>query len=763
MNQALLQDAMRLRRAGKLNEAAEIYGQVLRNEPRHFEALHALGILSYQRGRLEEAEKLIRDAMACNPNAPDAAYNHACLLQKLNRQEEAIASFDRALALKPDYIEALVNRSTVLSGLKRYGEALANSDRVVAIKPELAEAWGNRGGILLALERLDESLASYDRAVALKPVYVDAWKNRAVILSRLNRHPEALEAIDKALALAPKGPDLFLRRADVLALLNRHEEAASDYERYLTLTPTDADAWHARGFALKLARRRTEALACFDQALALAPGRPAILESRGNLFFELERFEEAARDYEALLATDAPPSWARGYVTICRLHGCDWRGIEESRRAIAADLKAGKYVLDPMGIAILSDSLEDQLSCARIWAKDKVPRPVRALWNGERYRHDRIRLAYLSADFRTHATAFLMAGVFEQHDRSQFETVAVSYSTNDRSPMRSRLEASFDRFVDVLDRNDTEVAQMMRDMEIDIAVDLKGYTAESRPGILAARPAPVQAHYLGFPGTMGAECVDYLIADPVVVPPEHRAFYTEKIAYLPDAYQCNDRRRKVAERTPTRFEMGLPEGFVFCCFNNNHKLMPEMFDVWMRVLGAVDGSVLWLLQTNPAVAANLRREAKARGISPDRLVFAARADPSLHLARQSLADLFLDTVPYNAHTTTSDALWVGLPVLTVLGSTFAGRVAASLLQSAGVPELVTRSLPEYEELAVKLAREPWRLASTRAKLRGTRDTCALFDTTRITRSLESVYCRMWDIHQSGSPPETFAVGGVPPQ
>jgi predicted O-linked N-acetylglucosamine transferase (SPINDLY family) len=763
MSHALLRDAMRLRRAGRLNEAAEIYSQVLRNEPKHFEALHGLGILSYQRGRLDEAERLIREAMTSNPNAADAAYNHACLLQKMDRLDEALSSFDRALALKPNYVEALVNRSGVLSSLQRHDEALANSDRVVAIRPDLAEAWNNRGGIFQALERFEEALASYDRAVMIKPGYADAWKNRSIVFTLQDRKEEALQALDKALELMPDSSDLLCRRADLFALLNRPEAAAVDYQRYLALKPEDVDAWHARGFALKLLKRGPEALACFDKALELVPGRPAILESRGNLFFEMERFEEAARDYEALAKTDAPPSWAGGYTTICRLHCCDWGNLDAARQEMAADLKAGRLVVDPIGMAILSGAVEDQLQCARIWANDKVSKPSRPLWNGERYRHDRIRLAYLSADFRTHATAFLMAGVFEQHDRAQFETVAISYSTNDRSPMRSRLEASFDRFIDVLDKDDMAVAQLMREMEIDVAVDLKGYTAESRPGILAARPAPVQAHYLGFPGTLGADCIDYLIADSVVVPAEHRAFYTEKLAYLPDAYQSNDRKRKVAARTPTRFEMGLPQGFVFCCFNNNHKITPEIFVIWMRLLGAVEGSVLWLLQDKPAVAGNLRREAKARGIAPDRLVFAPRTDPSAHLARQSLADLFLDTLPYNAHTTTSDALWMGLPVLTVLGSTFAGRVAASLLQSAGVPELVTHSLSEYEELALTLAREPWRLTAIKAKLHAARDTSALFDTVKITRSLEAAYRRMWDIHQSGAAPETFAVSGAPVQ
>ena len=761
MTETLMQEAVRLRRAGKLAEAAEIYAQVVRAQPRHFEALHALGILSYQTGRLEDAERLIREAVNANPSAADAAYNHACLLQRLNRPEEALAAFDRALALKPDYLEALVNRGGVLTALKRHEAALANSERVVVLKPDLAEAWNNRGGVLQALERFDGALASYDRALSLKPNYAEGWKNRAALLTILNRDEEALQATDKALELVQGNADLLCRRADLLARLNRPEEAASAYERYLALKPGDADAWHARGFALKMLMRRTEALSCFDQAVELAPGDHAMRASRGNMLFELDRFEEAARDYEILLAGESPPSWARGYLTICRLHCCDWRFLGEERLKIAAELRAGHFVLDPMGNAIISQSLEEQLQCARIWAADKYPAAAKPLWTGERYRHDKIRLAYLSADFRTHATALLMAGIFEHHDRRRFETVAISYSTNDKSPMRARLEAAFDRFIDVQTMSDAEVAARLREMEIDIAVDLKGYTAESRPGILSYRPSPVQAHYLGFPGTLGLDYVDYLIADPIVVPEDHRPFYAEKIAYLPDTYQCNDRRRRGAERTPTRIEVGLPSGFVFCCFNNNHKITPEMFDIWMRLLSGVEGSVLWLLQDNAAAAANLRGEAKARGVSPERLVFAQRTDPAAHLARQSLADLFLDTLPYNAHTTTSDALWAGLPVLTVLGSTFAGRVAASLLHAAGLSEMVTRSLAEYEALGLKLARDRSGLGALKAKLRQNRDSCALFDTARMTRSLEAAYTTMWERTQRGLPPATFMPGESP--
>jgi protein O-GlcNAc transferase len=755
MSQALLDSALGLRRAGRLAEAAKIYGQILDTEPAHFEALHALGILSYQSGRLDDAARLIGAASAANPRAADAAYNHACILQRLNRTEEALISFDRALAAKPDYIEALVNRGAVLAGLGRYEEALANADRVIALKPELAGAWSNRGGVLQALGRWDEALASIDRALALKPDLADGWNSRGLVLMRLQRHEDALAATAKALALSPKDPDLLARRADLLALSGRTQEAAQAYGAYLALKPEESGAWRAQAHAFQALGRRADAQAGFDRAVALAPSDGTTRMDRANFLYANERFEEAARDYEILSAGEGAPPWIQGYLSLSRLHCCDWRGLDAARDRIAAGIESGHFVLDPTGLAALSHARRELRQCARIWAAEKYPPPPPPLWTGKRYRHDRIRLAYLSADFRAHATAFLMAGIFESHDKNRFETLAISYGADDRSPMRARLERAFDRFLDVRDRSDSDIAQQLHAMEIDIAVDLKGYTNEARPGILGHRPAPVQAHYLGFPGTMGVDSIDYLIADPILVPDLHRSDYAEQIAYLPDTYHCTDRTRLSPARLPTRAELGLPPGFVFCCFNNNHKIMPDVFVVWMRLLRSVEGSVLWLLQDNPAVAVNLKREATDRGVAPERLIFAPRTSPEAHLARQACADLFLDTLPYNAHTTASDALWMGLPVLTASGSTFAGRVGASVLHAAGLSELVVASLADYEALALALARDPTRLAAIRARLAANRERCPLFDTARMTRSLEAAYTMMWEISQRGLPPASF--------
>ncbi len=542
----------------------------------------------------------------------------------------------------------------------------------------------------------------------------------------------------------------------MLARLNRHSEAAEAYECFVALAPDDISGWHARAFVLQILHRREEALACFDRALKLDPANDAIRTGRANILFELERWDEAARDYEILLAADLPPAWLTGYLTICRLHVCDWRRLDGQKEQIAAVIRRGEFVIDPVGLACISDSPEEQRGCARIWARDRCP-PAVPLWTGTRYDHDRIRIAYLSADFRAHATSFLMAGVFEKHDRSRFEVTAISWSADDGSQMRQRLMKGFDRFVEAGEKGDAELARLICEMEIDIAIDLKGYTNESRPAILSFRPAPVQAQYLAFPGSMAVDFIDYIIADPIVIPEPDRQFYDEKIVWLPGSYQCNDDRRDAIMHSPARDETGLPPGFVFACFNSNHKITPEVFAVWMRLLQGVRGSVLWLLQDNDTAVRNLREQAKAHGVAPDRLIFAAHTGPAMHIARQGKADLFLDTIPYNAHTTASDALWAGLPVLTVTGGSFASRVGASIVSAAGLPELVTSSLAEYENLALQLAADPGRLAAIRRKLAEKRNSCALFDTARFTRNLELAYSMMFERSRSGLAPEGFAI------
>jgi predicted O-linked N-acetylglucosamine transferase (SPINDLY family) len=599
-------------------------------------------------------------------------------------------------------------------------------------------------------------------ALTINPRSVDALFNRARALTNLGGHMEALSCLDGALSIRPGIPDLLLTRGNVLLALNRAAEALVSYDQVIAVKPAFAEAWNNRGNALAALNRLDEALSSYERMLAARPGDLGALHHRALTLLELKRYEEAAHGFAEVLKAQPAFPYARGNLLYSRLNACDWEGLEHEQAEISARLKAGERVVTPIQHAAFSSSLEDQLQAARIWAADKYP-AVAPVWRGEAYRNDRIRVAYLSADFHSHATAALMAGVFEHHDRERFQTVAMSFGPDDGSEMRARLVAAFDSFVDVRDKSDGEVAALLRQGKIDIAVDLKGYTQDSRPGILAHRAGPLQVAYLGFPGTMGVDYIDYIIADRTVIPAGHEPFYSESIAYLPDSYQANDAKRRISETPLARGDFGLPEdAFVFCCFNNNFKIMPAMFAIWMRLLAAVEGSVLWLLEDNPAASRNLRREAAVRGIGPERLVFAQRANLDAHLARHRLADLFLDTLPYNAHTSCSDALWAGLPVITCSGETFAGRVAASLLRAVGLPELVTESLGDYEALAARLARDPTGLAVLKAKLLHNRNTYPLFDTARFTRNLEAAYRVMMERHQQGLPPAHFALSDLEP-
>ena len=758
MSDPRLQNAMQLRRAGRLADAARIYGEILASEPRHFEALHALGIISYQTGQIEDAERLIGLAVEADPSAADAHYNRACLLQKMNRAVAALASFDQALSLKPDYLEALVNKASMLAALQRHEDALAALDKVIALNPNIPEVWNNRAGALIALKRPEQAVESYDRAVALRPSYADAWKNRGAVLMAVGRPAQALECFEKLIALDANNSDALRNSAEILLFLKRNREAAEHYGRYLARKPDDGGAWANDGVALVESERYAEGLAAFDKAIALNPNNADAFNHRGNVLFQLKRYDEAAESYERALALAPDLPYAAGYLAQSRLRCCDWNALEEDRSRIAAGLHAGRPVIDPFGNLTVSASPADQLRCARIAVADATQPDMPRLWKGEHYAHEKIRIAYLSADFRPHPVAFLIAGVFEHHDKARFQTVGLSFGPESDSDIRRRMSSAFDQFIDVRNESDFDVAARMRRMEIDIAVDLTGFCEHGRTEILAFRPAPVQVNYLGFPGTSGADFVDYIIADETIIPPDQAQFFSEQVVYLPDTYQANDRKRRIGSRRPTRREAGLPEeGTVFCAFNNAYKITPPIFDLWMGLLRDVEASVLWLLGDTPAAISNLTREAEARGIAPGRLVFAPRVGPEDHLARFGLADLFLDTLPYNAHTTASDALWTGVPVVTCMGEAFAGRVAASLLKAAGLPELVAGTLEEYRALALELGHDRAALRRLKDKLALALSAAPLFDTARFTHHLEAAYGRMWRRRQQGEAPAGFTI------
>jgi len=497
-------------------------------------------------------------------------------------------------------------------------------------------------------------------------------------------------------------------------------------------------------------------LLCYERAIELKPDYAEAHRNRAETLRDLGRLDEALAAYERAIALKPDTGFWAGDWLYTKLSICDWSRLAEQLESIERAIEARRRVTAPFVTLLTSDSLPLQRQAAEAWLADRYPARSGTDVPQGHSGGGRIRLAYVSADFHDHATMHLIAEMLEKHDRSRFELVGISFGPTSVDPWRRRAENALDRFVDVSQRSDREVVEIARKLKIDIAVDLKGFTKDARPAIFAARCAPVQVSYLGYPGTTGAPFIDYIIADQVLIPPDSRRLFSEKVAYLPHCYQANCRDRDVADEVLSREDLDLPEeGFVFCCFNATNKIIPAAFDRWMRILDRCGDSVLWLLESNPWAAENLRTEAERRGVKADRLVFAKPLPIERHLGRLRHADLFLDTLPYNAHTTASDALRMGVPLLTQAGSTFAGRVAASLLTTLGLGELVTVSAQEFEEQAVALAMAPARLSSIRQRLLQAVERSPLYDSTRFTLDLERLYETMYDRSQRGLSPQTI--------
>jgi predicted O-linked N-acetylglucosamine transferase (SPINDLY family) len=743
-SRAVLDQAISFHQTGRLADAERLYLQLMTATPKEAVVHHMLGVVRAQQGRNSEALELMSTALALKPDMPEVLSNLGNVLRAQGRLAEALTRYDQALQVKPDYVAAWTKRALVLHELERPDQALESVERALALKPDHVEALNIRGMILAGMERPEEALASYDRALALAPNFPDTLNNRALALKDLKRPEEALAVVERALALERGFAEAWNNRGIILFDLKRLGEALSSYEQALALKPDYADAFNNRAAALFGLRRFSESLADSDRALALSPGYADAKYNRGNALSELNRPQEALVCFEQALALDPRhPNALSGLANAAMTIG-DWERTAQLADRLKTDVLAGDSRIQPFVLMGYHDDNELQLRCAQNYVRQAGPGTLAPLWTGQAYGHDKIRLAYLSADFHEHVTASLLVEMFEQHDRARFDVTAVSFGRDDNSAMRARLIKAFDRFHDASRQSDREVAALLRHWEIDIAVDLGGYTSGARPWVLAHRPCPIQVKYMGFPGTSGSGFIDHIIADDTVVPPDQHKFFSEKITALPDTLWVTDRQRGIAE-PPTRAEAGLPEqAFVFCCFNHNWKITPPLFDIWTRLLQRIEGSVLWLLEGNASIRANLCKQAAMRGIAEDRLVFASRTTPDKHFARHRLADLFLDTLPYNAHTTASDALWMGLPVITTPGASFPARVAASILKAANLPELIAPDLVEYEKLAFRLASDKNALAAVCEKLAAGKDSAPLFDTALFNHNLEAAYIAMLD-------------------
>jgi len=685
------------------------------------------GIALHRVGRLEDARHHYEQALQFQPRHGKALYLRGLIALQANELNVAASLLGEALQIEPDNAPAHNHLGNALLGLGRLAAALASYDRAIEIKGDYAEAYYNRGTALLDAHRYELSVESFDAAIRFQSDYVDAHYNRGIALASLNRHADAIASYDRAIAVRPQFALAHENRGLAFHAIGDDESAIAAYDAALACDPNAAHAHYQRGNALRAAGRPDAAIISYDRALAIDPGSKFLLGLRMHTKMEL----------------------------------CAWDGFSADLAELTRRIDDGQCASPPLVLMALLDSPPTLMRAAQIWSREVYPPNPALPAIPTRTRRDRIHIGYFSADFREHAVAHLMAGVFEAHDRRGFEITAFSIGPNIQDGVRRRLEKAFDRFIDVGSRSDRDTALLARDGQVDIAVDLGGYTERCRTGIFALRAAPLQLSYLGYLGTTCAPYMDYLIANPTIIPPEGRPYYAEKIIYLP-SYQANDAGRAAAERRFTRGQLGLrDDAFVFCCFNANFKILPDMFSTWMHILARVPSSVLLLFVPNVLAQSNLEREAAHRGIDPDRIVFCGRLPYEEYLSRYLAVDLFLDTLPYNAGTTASDALWAGVPVLTRIGMSFAGRMAASLLEAIGLPELVVDSEEDYEAAAVELATDPARLAALKQRLADNRRVAPLFDTRRFTRSLETAFLQIHERHLAGLAPEDLRVGPLP--
>ena len=775
----------------RYEEAIVNYVQAIALQPKYAEAWFNRGNALNDLKQHEEAIVCYEQALAFQPEHANAWCNRGIALHGAKRHEDPIGSFNRAIALEAANAGAYCNRGIALNQLKRYQDAIDSLDQAIGLQPEFAQAWLIRGNALLELKRHEQAIDSYDQAIAARSDNAEAWYRRGIALFSSKQHQAAIHSYDQVISIQADHAAAYFNRGNALIELKLHQQAIANYEQALALQPDHAEAYSNYGIALNELKQHQAAIDNFDRAIALKPDFAPAYNNRACALINLKQHQLAVDSYDRAISIEPnnASAWCNRGVALLALkqhqaaidsygqaialqpdfpflHGprlhiksliCDWHDADDEAAELLTRIDQCEKVSTAFSVLALTASARLQRKAAEVWGNDKCPLNFELGSVPKRSRREKIRIGYFSMDFTNHPVACLTAELFETHDRDKFEVYAFSFGPDTKDEMRVRLEAGFDRFIDVWNKSERDIAELARALEIDIAIDLAGLTGDSRTGIFARRAAPLQVNYLGYPGSMGASYMDYLIADRQLIPEEAKPHYTEQIVYLP-SFQANDSKRPISERVFSREELGLPQDrFVFCCFNNSYKISPRTFDGWMRILKQVDGSVLFLLADNELATINLRKEASTRGVHPARLVFGRRLATPDYLARYRVADLFLDTFPFNAGTTASDALWAGLPVLTLTGEAFASRMAASLLSAIELPELITTTQEDYEALAVALALDRERLQAIRQKLARNRLSTALFDTPRFTRHLEHAYTQMYERYHADLQPSHIHV------
>ena len=683
---------------------------------------------------------------------------HAIECLRLQRYSEAILWLNQAGKIQPKNFNILRLLGVAEASLKNYSSSIKYFQLALVENSKNGLIYSNLGNVYQELDRFEEAIVEYEKAIKLQPEYFEAYSNKGNALQKLDRFEEAIVEYERALTLNMNFAEAWSNKGYTFSQLKRFEEAIQCYDQALSLRPGYAEAWLNKGYTFSQLKRFEEAIQCYEQALSLRPDYAEAWSGKGVCFFELKDYPESLVCSEKAVKLNPSIDFLLGQIIHTKMKICLWDDLCSDIEAALAEVDLGKRAATPFALLSISSSEKLNSYASEIWAKYQSAPEYPTINFTKKEKHEKIRLGYFSADFHDHATTQLMAGLFESHDKNNYNLSAFSFGPDREDSNRQRLLKAFDQFVDVSKLTAFEIASKSRDMGIDIAIDLKGYTEDSRPDIFNYRAAPIQVTYLGYPGPIGSKVIDYVLADKVVIPPENHQFYSEKVINLPYCYQVNDDNREALIPKFTKSEMGLPDNaFVFCCFNNSYKITPAVFAIWMKILQEVEGSVLWLLEDNKFASENLRKYATNYCVDPARIVYGKRLQHEDHLARHYCADLFLDTFPCNAHTTASDALWMGLPVITCLGATFAGRVAASLLNSVGLEELVTTSIEDYQKMAIELANNSQKLASLKERLVINKFNKPLFNTNLSREKIEQAYLEMYSRYQQGLMPGSFDV------
>ena len=709
-SQKKLLEAISLHQKNKFAEAREIYDSILKNEPNNFEALQLIAAINLQDKKYLLATIQLKNALKVEKKHAYIYNNLGIGLKGLQKYEEAIVNFDEAINIDKDYIDAFFNLGNTYLDLKNPEKAIVNYKKVIELNPDHIHALNNLGNCFVATKKLDLALTHYQNALTIDPSFIPVYANCGDVYGEMQEFKKSIDCYVKAIEGGYQSPQVFTKLGASYASLNLLDLALQSYQSALAIDPRFGNAIVNSGCAL------------LDKKLH-------------NL---------AHNAFSKALLSEGVYPYLRGLFQINQMYIAQWNDFESQVSLILSDINANINCIRPFDFLALIDSPDGALKAAKMLVNDKYPNKEYVLDPINTNRpNKKIKIAYFSPDFLNHAGATLIAELIELHDRSKFEIYGFSFSADASDVYSKRLRASFDKFIDVSSLNDIEVANLSRSLNIDIAIDRNTHTKNNRLNIFSYRAAPIQVNFLGYPGTSGTDYIDYIIADHHVIPENNRVFFSEKIAYLQNSYQPNDRKKTISAKNFSRIDCNLPEhAFVYCCFNNIYKITPLTFKVWMSILSSTQGSVLWLLHESDLASENLKKEATICGVEPSRLIFAPKIEHPEHLARQKLADLFLDTLPYNAHTTASDALWVGLPILTCAGNSFQSRVACSLLMSIGAPELITYNYDEYISLAIELAKSPTKLNAIKDLISQNKFTSPLFDSESYTKNLEELFIEM---------------------